>query len=101
MSVHYKEYNFPDFVTCWEELTEPLIVQNFLEDKRPFEILLSVGALLSYSVFPCQDIYYDTLHARIVAKDFDAKQCSRMNKCSAREYTMFVPAQLLHIWHEQ
>jgi hypothetical protein len=29
------------------------------------------------------------------------KLCSRMNKCSAWEYTMFAPAQHLHNWHEQ
>jgi hypothetical protein len=35
------------------------------------------------------------------ANNFDANQCSIMNTCSAREYTMFAPAQLLLIWSEQ
>jgi hypothetical protein len=33
--------------------------------------------------------------------DSDAKEYSRMNTSSAREYIMFAPAQDLHNWHEQ
>jgi hypothetical protein len=34
--------------------------------------------------------------SQTAANDFGAKQCSRMNTHSAREYTMFIPAQLWH-----
>jgi hypothetical protein len=35
--------------------------------------------------------------SRTAANDFDAKQCWRMDTLSAREYTMFAPAQLLRL----
>jgi hypothetical protein len=45
---------------------------------------------------------YALLNAsRTAANNFDAKECSRMNTRSAREYTMFAPAQLLRNWREQ
>jgi hypothetical protein len=45
---------------------------------------------------------YALLNAsRLVTNSFDAKLCSRMNTRSAREYTMFAPAQLLRNWSEQ
>jgi hypothetical protein len=38
---------------------------------------------------------------RTAASGFDVKFCSRMNARSAREHTMFAPAQLLRNWREQ
>jgi hypothetical protein len=45
---------------------------------------------------------YALLNAlQTAADDFDVKQSSKMNTCSAREDTMFAPAQLLSNWCEQ
>jgi hypothetical protein len=35
------------------------------------------------------------------AKDLSVIWCSRMNKRSAYQYTMFTSAQLMQVWHEQ
>jgi hypothetical protein len=39
--------------------------------------------------------------SRTAANGFDAKQCPRMNRSSAREYTTFTPAQLVRHWRKQ
>jgi hypothetical protein len=45
---------------------------------------------------------YAVLNAsRTATNDFDIKECSRTNTRSAREYTMFAPAQLLRKRFEQ
>jgi hypothetical protein len=57
----------------------------------------------------CIDVLFGTFLSRYALlntlqtaeNDLDAKQCSRMNTHSAREYTMFASAQFLRNWREQ
>jgi hypothetical protein len=51
------------------------------------EIWIPLRVILFYSALPCQEFALKNA-SRTGADDFDATECSRMNTCSARDYTM-------------
>jgi hypothetical protein len=65
--------------------------EHFHEQLLCPEILLPVGVLSLHSVLPCQVTY----------SQCSTKKCSRRNKRSVCEHTIFAPAQILRNWCEQ
>jgi hypothetical protein len=64
------------------------------------EIWIPLSVILFYSVLPCQEFALENA-SRTGADDFDAKHCSRMNTCSACDYTLLASAKLLRSWRQQ